>query len=348
MIEKYLNDLENRIDSEVEDNLFKQWKDFIYDKNKESIFTPKRHRKIQSILLWPEISINHAIDDYEMMAFHQFGLCSEELAKASGKLLAIRCNYGTSIMPTIFGAELFIMDENFNTLPTSKPLTGGINAVKALLDNGIPNLHTGLGSKVLEMGNRFVEMIQSYPKLSQYVTIYHPDLQGPMDICEILWGSSMFVHFYDSPDLMKDFLNLITETYAAFMREWKKIVPFSDGYAIHWSMLHQGQIMLRDDSAMNLSPEMFEEFIKPYDQRLLDEFGGGAIHFCGKGDHFIPRVSEINGLYAIAMSQPELNNMEIIFSHTIDKNIKLLGLKRPAAEEALKRGRNLHGNIHCW
>lgn len=104
--------------------------------------------------------------------------------------------------------------------------------------------------------------------------------------------------------------------------------------------------MLRDDSAMNLSPAMYAEFIEPYDRRLLAEFGGGAIHFCGRGDHYIQAMSNIPGLYAINLTQPELNDMEVIYQHTVDKGIRILGLERKAAETALAAGRNLHGKIH--
>jgi uroporphyrinogen-III decarboxylase len=106
--------------------------------------------------------------------------------------------------------------------------------------------------------------------------------------------------------------------------------------------------MLRDDSAMNLSPAMFREFIEPYDQRLLDRVGGGAVHFCGRGDHFIERIGQMRGVHAVAMSQPEYNDMEVIFRNTVDKGIRLLSLQRAAAEAALKRGRPLHGLVHCW
>lgn len=105
--------------------------------------------------------------------------------------------------------------------------------------------------------------------------------------------------------------------------------------------------MLRDDSAMNLSPEMFEEFIKPYDQKILNELGGGAVHFCGKGDHFISSLSEMDNLYAVNLSQPEYNNMETILSNTVDKGIKIIGLTREAGEELVKTDRQLAGSVHC-
>ncbi|MFW6158065.1 MAG: hypothetical protein ACOC8E_01750, partial [Planctomycetota bacterium] len=121
-----------------------------------------------------------------------------------------------------------------------------------------------------------------------------------------------------------------------------------EGCRIHWSMMHEGQIMLRDDSAMNFSPAMFDEFIRPYGQRLLDEFGGGAVHFCGKGDHYIHKAVEMDDMHAIAMSQPEYNDMEEIYRSTVDRGIKLIGLRREAAEAALAAGRDLHGCVHCW
>jgi hypothetical protein len=150
------------------------------------------------------------------------------------------------------------------------------------------------------------------------------------------------------PDLVKALLGLVTETYIRFMNAWTEIVPFDGEYAIHWSLMHKGNIMVRDDSAMNLSPRMFESFIKPYDGRLLREFGGGAVHFCGRGDHYIGRATEMPGVYAINLSQPEYNKMEVIFDNTVDKGINIVGLTCDAAEAALAAGRDFHGRVHCW
>ena len=345
VLRKYLEDLEARIDPQQEARLLQEWIDFTEDRFEGVIFSPCRDSLSAPRCRWPVVSINSGLEDYDMMALYQYGLCSDNLAAGSGLLLNVRCNYGTSIIPLLFGVEPFVMDEELNTLPTSRPLSG-IDAVKRVVDAGVPALQNGYGRKVFEMGERYLDIAREYPKIGSCVHIYHPDLQGPMDICEVVWGSTIFYALYDQPELVKAFLEIVTKTYVQFMRAWQELVPFREGGNAHWGLLHKGNIMLRDDSAMNLSTDMFDEFIRPYDQRLLDEFDGGAIHFCGKGDHYSARMSEMDGLYAIAMSQPECNDMEIIYANTVDKGLKLIGLSQAAADEAVAYGRDLHGQVH--
>ena len=346
MLEKYLNDLEHRIDPSTEDKLFNDWKAFCDGKIMTEIFVPRRDRKFPPTIEWPEVSINSALGNYELMALQQLKICSDALKDGSGALLNIRCNYGTGILATVFGAELFLMEERLNTLPTGKPVRN--QDIEEITEKGIPDLENGLGKNVFEMARNFNEWMTNYPNIRRYVRIFHPDLQGPMDICELLYGSDLFTDLIEKPELIKKLLGLITATYTAFMNKWCQLVPFDQEYSTHWSMLHRGHIMLRDDSAMNLPPEMFEEFVRPHDQQLLLAFDGGAIHFCGRGDHFIERASQMEKLYAINMSQPEYNDLETIFRNTVDKNIKLLALKREVAEDAVRKGRDLRNCVHSW
>ncbi len=347
MLRTCLDDLEQRITPSVEDELLAEWKKFATGTVTTGIFSPQRRQQAPATISWPEININDAIEDVELMALDQFSECSKILDAGSGHLMNVRCNYGTGIMASLFGAELFIMPRETNTLPTTRPITGGKDAIKALIDRGVPDIHQALGAKVFEMREKFVDMMRDYPNIKRYVHLYHPDLQGPIDTCELLWGSSLFVDLVDEPDLVKDFLGLITETYITFMKKWLDLVPASSN-SVHWSFLHKGALMLRDDSAMNMSSRMFKKFIEPCDQRLLDTFNGGAIHFCGRGDHYIPHISTMNGVFAVQLSQPEYNDMEKIFTYTIDNGIKLLGLPRDAAEQAVQQGRELYGRVHCW
>ena len=348
MIERYLEDLERRIDPDAEEALFEQWKAFADGQFTGELFSPRRAQSAPARVEWPHVLVNDALGDFEAMALQQLEPCSKALAEGSGALLAVRCNYGTTILPSLFGAELFLMDKELDTLPTCRSLDGGAEAAKHLLDRGVPDVNAGQGEMVFRMGQYYRELFERYPKLSRYLYIYHPDVQGPMNVCEMLWGGSLYVDLYDQPDLIKNFLSLITETYIGFIRRWSEIIPPLEGCGVHWSMLHCGQIMLRDDAATNLSPAMFDEFVRPYDQPLFDEFGGGGIHFCGRGDHFIAEVAQMPGVYAVNMTQPALNDLETIFQSTIDRQINLIGLERAAAEESLRQGRALHGRVHCW
>ncbi|MBN2711709.1 MAG: hypothetical protein JXR97_04645, partial [Planctomycetes bacterium] len=212
-----------------------------------------------------------------------------------------------------------------------------------------PDLSRGWGGKVFQTAERFIECFSKYPELARHVHIYHPDLQGPMDVCELLWGSDIFVDLYEEAELVHEALSLITDTYIAFMEKWHSLIPATGEYSTHWGLLLKGQIMLRDDSAMNLSPEMYREFIMPYNQRLLDRYGGG-IHACGKVDHWLPIASELNNFHCFNMSQPHYNDMETVYQSTVDKGLRILALSRETVEQDSGAGRNLRGlvQLQCW
>lgn len=340
-LEKYLHSLEARIDEEQEAACRAAWGEFLADKFEGDLFEQPARRPNPAQVAWPEININDTIDDTDAMLLQQFKRCSDQLDSGRSPL-NVRCNYGTGIMPCLFGCDMFVMPREMNTLPAAKPLAS-TDRIRELVDAGVPDLRTGLGGKVFDTAELFLDVFHRYPKIGRNVHLYHPDMQGPIDVAEVVWGSEIFYAFYDAPDLLRDFLNLVTETYVAFMRKWCELVPPAGDYSAHWGFFHKGVLMIRNDSLMNLSPETYVEFIRPLDQRLFDEFGGGAIHFCGRGDHYIGPMSAMSGLTAIQLSQPQLNDMETIYRNTVDKGIKLLGLAREVGKSA---DRPLLGRVH--
>jgi len=344
----YLDDLEGRIVPAVEEELLAAWRTFQAGRWPEPIFSPRRRQVAPPRCAWPEVTVNKALGNGDAMALQQFRMVSDALAGATGGMLCVRCNYGVGILPTLFGARMFLMADEQNCLPNVWPLDGGSPTLDATLARGIPDLHSNLGGHVFAMGRYFRDLLAPYPHLSRYVHLYHPDLQGPLDVTELLWGSSIFTALLDETERVHAMLDLVVRTYTAFLQEWYAMVPPVDGEAVHWAMLHRGRIMLRDDSAMNLSPAMIQEFVAPYDQRLLKAFGGGCIHYCGRGDHHMPILAHLDSLYGVNLSQPEMNKMESIFHHTVDRGIPLLGLEKTAAQAALDAGRDLHHLVHCW
>ena len=341
-----LDDIEKRIDPAAEDDFRQQWQEFLDGKFEGEIFTPCRRTVSESAVLCRDININDAIGNYELMLASQMEGISRALA-GRNRVLDVRTNYGTGILTSLFGAEIFTMPYEMNTLPTTYSLHD-TDRIRALLEKGVPDLNGGFGRQVFEMGEIYAEVFSGYPKISRYVNVYHPDTQGPLDICELLWGGEMFYAMYDEPELVHGLLRLVTDTYTAFLRKWFALFPDRGGLNSHWgTLMHKGQIVLRDDSAMNLSPALYDEFARPYDAELLQKFGGGVVHFCGRGDHYIESLCKIPGLTGINMSQPQYNKMEVIYQNTVDRGIPLLSFSREQAEADLTRPGGFHGFMNC-
>lgn len=339
-----LDDIENRIDPETEEDYRAQWQAFWDGNCTGSVFIPRR-KKVSAPGVKPQgIHINDALHDYEMMLDAQLAGISGALASPHAAL-GMRANYGSAILASLFGPEIYEMPREMNTLPTIVSLNDS-DRVRAILEKGLPDLNTGFGKDVLHFGEICAELFEKYPKIKKYVEVYHPDTQGPLDIAELLWGSSIFYEMYDDPDFVHGILQLVTDTYKAFLDAWYAIIPpYPSEICVHWGIMIKGKILLRLDSGVNLSGEFYEEFSKPYDKALLDYYGGGALHYCGHGDHFVPSLCEIDNLYGINLSQPELNNMDVILQSVCASDKRIFGLPRAAqfAEKPYMKKGILHG-----
>ena len=337
-----LDDIERRIDPDTEEDYRAQWKRFWYDGVDIPVFTPKRKKVSSPGVEIKNIAINDALSDYELML-------DSELAGLSGRLsgnasLGIRANYGSAIMASVFGAEIFIMPRETNTLPTTRSFNDS-GRIRAILDKGMPDLTGGFGRDVFFFGEMCAELFENYPKIKKYAEVYHPDTQGPLDIAELLWGGEMFYEMFDDPEFVHSVMRLITDSYKAFLDKWYGIIPRREPITVHWGVMHRGTIMLRLDSAMNLSPEFYDEYSKPYDRELFDYYGGGCMHFCGRGDHYIRSLCGIESLYGINLSQPHLNDMDVILDAAASNRKKIISM--PQADVFAANPHSVNGMIHA-
>jgi hypothetical protein len=347
-LNNYLDDLESRIDINEERRIIEEWREFVMRRAPGSVFSPSRKPAPPSALDWPAVNVNDAILDesYETMLLSQLRGVNGVISNDTGSVPMMRANYGSTILPTLFGCKLQLMDYKMNTLPGALHVSGGEDAVRKLLRQGIPELTGGQGRHVVEASLFFVEKLAPYPKLREAIRIYHPDLQGSLDIAEVVYGSEIFLAFYDEPELMSDFLDLVTETYIAFADHYFSQLPPSEDFNFHYGWLHRGKIRISLDSCVNFSPEMYREFILPCDQRLFNRYGG-VVHSCGKVDHFVDVLPELGaGYHGFNLSQPHLNNMDKVFAATHEQGIRIFGLQPSAAQAATEAGRDLRGLVH--
>lgn len=320
----YLEDIERRLNEQEETAIYEAWKAFALGEWEQGKpFAPPSRKPSEPGVEWKHINVNDAAADEDLMILSQLERCHTALSASGNTMMMMRPNYGVGIIASMFGARKFIMPYEMDTLPNVYALEGGEEAIQKLLDAAAPSLMAGYGEHVFSIGEKFAEIRHKYPKIGRYVRFDNPDAQGPIDNCELLWGSDMFYAFYDDPDLLHALLNRVTDTIARFIRKWQEYIPDEDGLVSYFGRLAKGSIFIRNDSAMNLSPELFLEFIQPYDTRLLAALGGGAVHFCGRGEHFAELLAKTPLLSAVDMSQPHLNDMEKMLSALPDQGINL-------------------------
>jgi hypothetical protein len=324
-ITRYLDQFEAVIDLSWEREKLEQWKRFL------NFETFERGMRLDECGPggsepgpWPKISTNQALESPEMMLLNQLAKPYRIACQHSWMIPNIRCNYGTGIFSSLFEAEIFWMPEELDTLPTTKVLECA-DPLSHILKTGQPNFDKGWGADVFETAALFKEALADYPKMQEVIWIYHPDMQGPMDTAELLLGESLLLAFYDRPADVMSLMQLMTDTYIAFMKKWFDLVPpRGDGqYMAHWERLYKGGVMIREDSLVNLSPDTYIEFIRPFEQKIFDQFGGGGIHFCGKCDHAVKHMAELKGLSAVNPSQPHLNDGQKIYDATLARQIVL-------------------------
>ena len=324
-----LEDIEARIDPATEDDYRNQWNAYWNTKLDVPVFVPERKKVSTPGVKIQHIHINDALENTELMLARELEDVSFCLSKPT-PALGVRANYGTGIITSLFGAELFVMPREMKTLPTTRPI-GDDAKIQQIAERGVPDLNTGFGERVFVFAELCRETFEKYPKIKKYVSVYHPDMQGPLDAADLLWGTDIFYAMYDDPELVHSLLRTVTDTYTGFMQKWYGYFPNDDRLAVHWRLMHPGNIMIRLDSAMNLSVDFYNEFSKPYDKELFDRFGGGCLHFCGRGDHFVGSALEIDSMYGINMSQPHLNDMNKILELVSKAGKRIVAL--PDAEK---------------
>jgi len=342
-----LEDIERRIDPETEEDFDAQWRSFLKDEFQGVLFAPRRKKLTRPGFAYPNVNINDAIEDYDLMLQRELCVLSYSLSNASRTAGVWVGGYGTGTLSSVLGAEIFVMPRETDTPPTTR-VVKDIDCIREIIERGVPNLENGFGKRVFECGEIFAETFSKYPKISKYVKMYHPELQGPLDIAELMLGGEMFYAMYDEPELVHALLSLITETFTAFLKRWERIYPLHPEINSYRFYHYLGGILLRCDSAMNLSPDLYREFAVPYDTKLYERFGGGAMHFCGKGDHYIEELSKVPGLTGINLAQPQYNDMETIYRHTVDKGIKILILDRKCALRDQHRNGAYNHCLSTW
>jgi len=248
----------------------------------------------------------------------------------------LRPNLGVGIVASLFGATIRVLEEG---MPWVEPLRGGADTMRNLLDRPLPGLDAGLLPRVLDQCACFRQALAPYPDCREAFQLTLPDLQGPFSTAELLWGPAIYLALFDTPELVAAVLMRIAEVMELVLPRLEEEVRGGLGPGLQFQHASGvgGRILLRNDSAVNVSPSHYRRFILPADARLAETLGSVGIHFCGDGSHHVPTMLSIPGLTSFDLGQPEKMDLDRLYAQAAARRVALARLTVPEAELCAKR-----------
>ena len=209
-LNKMLEYLENIIDVDKCSEILKE---------EENVLNYKPMEKINVRVLYnpcmKAYGMQEMHESIEKMMYNELVSCVPHIQSGTG-IPMIRANYGVGTLPSLFGLSCKILNNN---MPWVEHVTK--DQVKEIISKGIPNLDTGFGRRLTLTHEFYQEKLEKYPKCRDFIKIYHPDFQGPLDVAHLIYGSDIYMDMYDEPELVHELLELVTDTYIEIMKRTK-------------------------------------------------------------------------------------------------------------------------------
>jgi hypothetical protein len=269
---------------------------------------------------WPRFRRSEIMSDAGKMLISELTSAFEGALLKDDRTFTIRADYGQVILPSLLGCT-FLQPED--EMPWLHNLSS-LDEVNQLLEIGMPDLQLGLGGKVIETEQYFLEMLSAYEKLSQTVHIGSPDTQGPFNLVASIIGSNIYYAVFDHPKLVHQLLQRVTDIYIEFTKLHKRTVGEPMGMCYQMGWVTKGGARIVDDSAVNLSTEMFCEFCVPYNTQISLAFDGFMGHFCGRGRQILHEMLKTPGIHSLNFGNPELQDWNDVYSQALSQQVCLL------------------------
>lgn len=270
-------------------------------------------------------------DNPEKMLFNQFLSAFDSGAYLSCELgddlpITIRADFGCVLIASMFGANIEQVENNPPWVRHSEEKI----SYEQIIQTSISDFNNGLIAKAADRYKFYKDVLKDYPRLSKLTNIVLPDLQGPFDNLELLRGSEVFLDMYSQKELFLKAMDVITDAqielakyFGQFTNDRIKGFSFQHGFAL------KGGILIRNDTSIMISPQMYDELVSPFDEKILKTFGGG-IHSCGNVDRIVQQFLSAKSIDCFDFGQSELNDIESVYPFASKRKI---GLTRIAVSE---------------
>jgi len=251
--------------------------------------------------------------------------------------LAIRNDHGTIQIGSAVGGNWMLHENNFPWVEHFDSL----EPIERIANSSAPvDLEAGVLPRSFATLKYYAEKLRMFPPCADAIQIAMPDLQGPLDNADLLWGSGIYYAFSDAPELLERLLSRLVDVIGQVYQAYRpytsdRLDPVANtqhGYVI------PGRLLIRDDSAIMLSAGTYAQHVRPHDVRLLRELGGtpphfvsegvrgrcgGAIHFCGNGQHLVEAMVEPEEVRGLDFGEIHLMDADWIYGVCRERKVSL-------------------------
>jgi len=201
--------------------------------------------------------------------------------------------FGTIVTASAFGCQI---EFPYKGDPAANPRYYPVHTPADIQKLRLPDPEkNGLMPRVLEF--------MHYMRTNSFLPVGITDFQGPLTTANQLMGYDKLIYLMtDYPNSMHALMDIVTETLIAWVKVQKEWIgePMDQCFADQQVYLggHAG-IWFSDDDAVLMSPKTYKEFVVPYNSRILTEFNGGIVHYCGNGTHQVENFLNTRGLLGL-------------------------------------------------
>lgn len=126
-----------------------------------------------------------------------------------------------------------------------------------------------------------------------------------INFCMQLRGNQTMLDIYDCPDELKALMQAAVALNIEFVTRQRAAINMEyaggvyDYFNAGW--MPKNSIPMSVDCYNLCNPDVYQEFGLPYQQQLIDNFGGGNFHIHGNGRQLLPELARLKGYVAASI-----------------------------------------------
>ena len=251
--------------------------------------------------------------DSEKMLLNELNGAVAAVAGGMQAVPSVRANMGCGIYPTLFGLKQSLFEDK----------------MPWLLERLDKETLAKMGPEDLKFSDEFKTGLEHMDYMADKLSgtgcrVYPLDLQGPYDTAHLVYGDDIFYDMYEDPDFVHHLMELSCHAILMGMDECLKHIPNAENELSHYNCLvmprGMGGLKISEDTSTLLSKDHIQEFVTPYTNQILERYGGGYIHYCGKNKHLFGEVMDNMPLaYGINLGNTDKHDMAAFLRTCADK-----------------------------